>query len=43
MTSFVETILLMGKKKVAPIAGWYKAASQKNSWSVFCTVFLSDD
>ena len=28
LTSFAEMSLLMGKEKVAPITGWYKAASQ---------------
>ena len=43
MTSFTETILLMGNQKVAPIAGWDKAASQLEAWAVLCTVFLGDD
>ena len=33
----------MGKKKVAPIAGWDKAASQIEAWAVFCKVLLRDD
>ena len=33
----------MGKKKVAPIAGWDKAAYQIEAWAVFCKVFLRDD
>ena len=43
LTSFADTSLLMGKQKVAPIAGWDKASSQLEAWDVFCMVFLGDD
>ena len=42
-TYFTDTSLIMGKQKVAPIAGWDQAASQLEAWTVFCTVFLGDD
>ena len=35
LTSFVETSMLTGKKKVAPIAGWDEASSQLEAWEVF--------
>ena len=41
--SFADMSLLMRKQKVAPIAGWYKASSQLEHWTVLCTVFLGDD
>ena len=40
LTSFTDTSLLMGNKKVAPIAGWDEALSQLEAWAVFCKVFL---
>ena len=40
LTSFVDTILLMGEQKVAPIAEWDEAESQIEAWAVFCTLFL---
>ena len=43
MTTFADTSLLMGKQKVAPIAGWDEASSQLEAWGVFYTVFLGDD
>ena len=43
LTSFADTILLMGKQKVAPIAGWDESASELEAWNIFCTVFLGDD
>ena len=43
MTSFTDTILLMGKKKVYLIAGWDEVASQIEAWAVFCTLFLGDN
>ena len=43
MTSFVDTSLLMGKQKVAPIAVWDKAESQLKAWAVFCSLFLGKD
>ena len=43
LTSFTDTILLIGEQKVSPITGWDKAASQLETWAVFCTVFLGDD
>ena len=43
LTSFTDTSLLMGKKKVAPITGCDEAASQLETWDVFCTVFPGDD
>ena len=42
LTSFADTSLMMGKQKVAPIAGWDKASSQLEAWAVFCKVFLGD-
>ena len=42
LTSFADTSLLMGKKKVSPIVGWYKALYQLDYWAVFCTMFLSN-
>ena len=43
LTSFADTILLMGKQKVSSIAGWDEAAPQIEDWAVFCMVFLGDD
>ena len=43
LTSFADTILLMGKQKVSPIARWDEAVSQLEAWAVSCTVFLGDD
>ena len=43
LTSFADTSMLMGKQKVAPIAGWDEAASQIEAWALFCTIFLGDD
>ena len=43
LTSFTDTSLLTGKKKVSPIAGWDKASSQLEAWAVFCTVLLGED
>ena len=43
LTSFADTIILMGKHKVAPIAGWDKSASQLEARAVFCTVFHGDE
>ena len=43
MTTFADTSLLMGKQKVAPIAGWEESSSQLEAWVVFCTVLLGDD
>ena len=43
LTSFVDTSLLMGEQKVAPIAEWDEAESQIESWAVFCTLFLGDN
>ena len=43
LTSSADTSLLMGKKKVSPITGWYEASSQLKAWTVFCMVFLVDD
>ena len=43
LTSFAEMILLMGKKKVAPIASWEEVVSQLEAWAMFCTLFLGDD
>ena len=43
LTSFENTSLMMRNQKVAPIAGWDKAASQLEAWAMFCTVFLGDD
>ena len=40
---FTETSLVMGKQKVAPIAGWDKADYQLEAWDVFFTLFLGDD
>ena len=40
---FVESSLLMGEQKVAPIMGWDEALSQLEAWEVSCTVFLGDD
>ena len=42
LTSFEDTSLLMGKRKVAPIAGWDKASSQLEAWAVLCKVFFGD-
>ena len=42
LTSFADTILLMGMQKVTPIAGWDEASSQLEAWDVFCAVFLVD-
>ena len=36
---FTDTILMMGKKKVVPIAGWDKAESQVEAWAVFSLCF----
>ena len=35
LTSFADTILLMGEQKVAPIAEWDEAESQIEAWAVF--------
>ena len=43
LTSFSDTSMMMGKKKVAPITGCDNAASQLETLDVFCTVFLGDD
>ena len=43
MNSFADTSLLMGKQKVAPIAGWDKASSQLEARAVFYTVLLGDN
>ena len=43
MTSFADTILLMGKQKVAPIAGWDEVESQLEAWAMFCTLFMGDN
>ena len=43
LTSFADTILLMGEQKVAPIAEWDEAESQIEAWAVFCTLFLGDN
>ena len=43
LTSFTDTSLLMGKKKVAPITAWDEVASQLEAWAVFCMVLLGDD
>ena len=43
MISFSDTSLLMGKQKVAPIAGWDEAEPQIDAWAVFCTLFMVDD
>ena len=40
LTYFVDMCMLMGKQKVAPIAGWDEVSSQLEAWAVFCTVFL---
>ena len=40
LTSFADTILLVGKQKVSPIAVWDEAESQLEDWAVFCTLFL---
>ena len=42
LNSFVNTSLLMGKQKVAPIVCWDNA-SQMNSRAMFCIVFLGDE
>ena len=34
---------MMGKHKVAPIAGWDEAVSQIEAWAVFCKVSLGDN
>ena len=43
LTSFADTSLLIGKKKVTPTTGWDKAVSQLETWDVFYSVFLGDD
>ena len=43
LTFFADTSLIMGKQKVAPVAGWDKASSQLEAWAVFYTVLLGDD
>ena len=43
MTTFADTSLLMGKQKVAPIAGWDEASSQLETWVVLCTVLLGEE
>ena len=43
LTSFADTIMLMEKQKVVPIAGWDKALPQLKAWAVICTVFLRYD
>ena len=40
---FAEKIMLMKKQKVNPTAGWDKAVSQLEAWSVFYTFSLGDD
>ena len=35
LNSFADTSMLMGKKKVAPIASWDEALSQLEAWEVF--------
>ena len=40
MIFFADTSLLMGKQKVAPIAGWNEVDSQLEAWAMFCTLFL---
>ena len=35
LTSFTDTILVMGKQKVAPIEGWDKAESQFGNYPLF--------
>ena len=39
-TYFTDTSLIMGKQKVAPIAGWDESDYQLEAWDVFCTLFL---
>ena len=43
LTSFVDTSLLMGKQKVAPISDWDEAESHLEAWAMFCTLFLGDN
>ena len=43
LTSFVETILLLGKQMVASIASWEEVESQLEAWAMFCTLFLGDN
>ena len=40
--SFVDTILLMTKKKVMPIIGWEASAKTLEAWGVVCAVFLGN-
>ena len=43
LTSFVDTSLLLGHHKVAPVESLDKAASQLKVWAVFCTLFLGTE
>ena len=43
LTPFVDTIIMMGKRKVAAIAGWNEAASHIEEWAMFCNVFLGNN
>ena len=43
MNYFADTSLLMGKQKVAPIAGWDEVESQLEARAMFCTLFLGDN
>ena len=43
LTSFADTILLMGNQKIAPVAGLDEVSFQLEDWAFFCTMFLRDD
>ena len=43
LTSFSDTSMLIGKQKVASIAGWYEAEYQLKAWAIFFMVFLGYD
>ena len=42
LASFVDMILILGGKKVALVASWYKSASKLEAWYVICVIFLGD-
>ena len=35
--------MLLGKQKVASIAGWDEVESQLEAWAMFCTLFLGNN
>ena len=40
LSSFVDTSILLGQQKVAPVETCYDMALQLESWAVFCAVFF---